>query len=501
MINIFENPSKYIEKLRQIKLVNIDSKTEFSGKSIAVIFPIKYCNANCKFCIFRSPVKKNNENSIKDELNEIGIEKSIEFINKSEIGYLLVSGGGEPFFKFDNLLKLIKEVNVNDIVVVTNGFWAKDYSRAVEYLEKMKKIQLHDKKNITIRVSIDRWHCENLGNKHIKNLIDIFAKKFNNDKEIKLKIHTISGDDTLYEILNKYKYNYDIEYKDEYSSDNYVLNKSNRRRATIKFCNEYKLEVEFAKLFKPNLEVDLKEEIISQYDVFMEDLLESQKGNFSTVINTDGTKGLDFLINYNGNVSTWANYQISNSPNLYKHNYDELMDKIYNDIISYSFLKEPFRNIIEIVNIVNPVAVKRAIGINIRDYFGMYLLYENKTLLYYYVMILKNYIKDNIVINIEQIPSELRKIIKLNKEDIIKLYKESNYSIVDQYMEREFLKEEWEDLFFLISRNHFEVSKDQIEKAIRYYNENTKEKFTKYEQIINNEDVNRYRRLLERFNA
>ena len=101
MINVFENPSIYIEKLRRIELVNINSKVEFSGKSIAVIFPTKYCNANCKFCIFRSPVKKNNEKSIRDELNEIGIEKSIEFINKSEIGYLLVSGGGEPFFKFD----------------------------------------------------------------------------------------------------------------------------------------------------------------------------------------------------------------------------------------------------------------------------------------------------------------------------------------------------------------------------------------------------------------
>ena len=49
MENIFENPQKYIQKLRNIHLIDTKKIKDFSGKSIAVIFLTKYCNADCKF--------------------------------------------------------------------------------------------------------------------------------------------------------------------------------------------------------------------------------------------------------------------------------------------------------------------------------------------------------------------------------------------------------------------------------------------------------------------
>ena len=233
----------------------------------------------------------------------------------------------------------------------------------------------------------------------------------------------------------------------------------------------------------------------------MEDLTKSQAGNFSTVINSDNTKGLDFLINYNGNISTWSNYQTYNSPNLYIDNYSNIVNKVFNDLISYSFLKEPLDNIMQIVEKVNPIAVKRAIGINIRDYFGMYLLYENKTLLYYYVILLKKYISENIIINLEQIPREIKDVIELEEEDLIEFYNESEYTIITQYKEREFIKEEWEDLFFLISKGHFILNNMQLKEAVDYYNKNTRQKYKNYKEIFKNNDENRYRRLLKRFNV
>ena len=382
MKNIFDNPAKYIHQLERIQLIDIKKEIEFPGKSIAVIFLTRYCNADCKFCIYKSPMKKIKEDNREDELDEFGIEKSIEFINKSNIGYLLISGGGEPFLKTKHILTLIKRTNVRDIVIVSNGFWAINYEKALDTLNTIYNLQKEYNKKITIRISIDKWHSENLGTNHIKNIIDIFAKKFHNSSEFKLKIHTIKNDDTIFDIIKKNGFNCNIKYQTEYSSDNKTLNKANRHRVFLEILNNYELEIEFAKLFKPDLEVDLNNSIEEQFKVFMEDLLKSQIGNFSTVINTDNTKGLDFLINYNGNISTWANYQTYNSPNLYIDDYQIINNKIFNDLISYSFLKEPLSNIIQIVEKVNPIAVKRAIGMNIRDYFGMYLLYENKTLLY-----------------------------------------------------------------------------------------------------------------------
>ncbi len=500
MENVFLNPTMYIKKLRKIQLLNVKRDIEFPGKSIAVIFLTRYCNADCKFCIYKSPIKQINKNSRENELDKIGIGKCIEFINKSNIGYLLISGGGEPFLKIEHIFDLIKKTNVKDIVIVTNGFWANNYYKALDILNKIQKIQNEYEKKITIRVSIDKWHSKNLGVSHIKNMIDIFRSHFNNNN-FKLKIHTIMDDKTIFNILNKNNYKYTIKYQEKYSSDNTILNKSNRHRMFLQFLNGYELEIEFAKLFEPDLEVDLNNGIEKQINVFTEDLVKSQAGNFSTVINSDNTKGLDFLINYNGNVSTWANYQTYNSPNIYVDNYENILDKIFNDLISYSFLKEPLDNIMKIIKKANPVAVKRAIGINIRDYFGMYLLYEYKTLLYYYIILLKKYMSENVIINLEQIPKEIENIIKLSEDEILELYNESEYTIITQYKERKFLKEEWKDLFFLINKGHFILNDIQIKEAINYYNKNTGQRYINYEDIVINNDKNRYKRLLKRFNV
>lgn len=116
MENIFSNPMKYIEELRNIQLIDIQKDIEFSGKSIAVIFLTRYCNADCKFCIYKSPMKQIKEVTREDELDKVGIENSIEFINKSNIGYLMISGGGEPFFKIEHIFNLIEKTNVKDIM-------------------------------------------------------------------------------------------------------------------------------------------------------------------------------------------------------------------------------------------------------------------------------------------------------------------------------------------------------------------------------------------------
>ena len=72
MENIFSNPMKYIEELRKIQLIDIKNDIEFSGKSIAVIFLTRYCNADCKFCIYKSPMKQIKEVTREDELDKIG---------------------------------------------------------------------------------------------------------------------------------------------------------------------------------------------------------------------------------------------------------------------------------------------------------------------------------------------------------------------------------------------------------------------------------------------
>ena len=151
---------------------------------------------------------------------------------------------------------------------------------------------------------------------------------------------------------------------------------------------------------------------------------------------------------------------------------------------------------------MNPIAVKRSIGINIRDYFGMYLLYEHKTLLYYYVKLLKRYLYKDILINLNKLPIEIKEIIKLEDKKIIELYNKSEYNIFSQYKEKKFSEEEWEDLFFLIDKGHFPINKMQVKEGLCYYNKHTEQKYSTYKDIIKKCNINnRYERLLKMFNV
>lgn len=64
------------------------------------------------------------------EFSDYGFEKFINFLNASNNGYLLISGGGEPFEKKEYIFQTIKRAKTDRIVIVTSGLWAKNYTEA-----------------------------------------------------------------------------------------------------------------------------------------------------------------------------------------------------------------------------------------------------------------------------------------------------------------------------------------------------------------------------------
>ena len=142
--NIFIEPEKYIEEIiRKVRMPE-EKRRVFEGKSLASIFPTKFCDAGCAHCFFKSD--KDNMTMYpreRCEFSDYGIKKFIEFINKSNNGYLLVIGGGEPFKKYKNILEIIEKVKTDRLILVTNGIWGKDYREAkkviFELYEMFKK--------------------------------------------------------------------------------------------------------------------------------------------------------------------------------------------------------------------------------------------------------------------------------------------------------------------------------------------------------------------------
>jgi len=483
MINVFNNPTKYLNEIRDN--IQVDSYTHHTGKSMAVVFFTKICRAGCPFCFFRSDSNENVEIIEEQEFSREGFDKLISFINSSNIDVLQISGGGEPFEKPEYILETIEKANVGKIIIVTSGYWANNYENAKKFIKEMEDIlkKRKDDLNIVLRVSVDKFHVSRIGDDKVKNIIHVFENNILNNPKFSLSIHTIEDDIAVNNIIK------DIGCK--------VVSEAKIKANSSKNFNRYVfitgkgliVSVETAKLFLSNLKVDIKnlEKKQNSFAVFYRDLEENQKGNFSLYIDEQGDVGLDYLISYNGNVTTWGNYQRYDVPNLYIHSPQEIIDLLYKDVVSYSFLKESFSYRNNIVREVNPRAADRSILINIRDYSGTYMLEEDNTLLYYAINMVKNYVEKGIVNedDIKKLSPELIKVFGMKKDDIIEMYKNSEYNIFEQMKGNEFSKERWQDVFELVKLGHYNVSQIQLQNAGEYYYEMTGEKIEVKNEVVN----------------
>lgn len=61
MVNIFDNPEKYLRELRAAPLISPDKATkyanEFNGLSIAYVWLTRSCPLNCEYCFFKSGMR------------------------------------------------------------------------------------------------------------------------------------------------------------------------------------------------------------------------------------------------------------------------------------------------------------------------------------------------------------------------------------------------------------------------------------------------------------
>ena len=137
------------------------------------------------------------------------------------------------------------------------------------------------------------------------------------------------------------------------------------------------------------------------------------------------------------------------------------------------FLRKGYENRNNIVAEVNPLALLRAQAVNLRDYFAAFLLEEDNTKLYYAIRSVQSFLSDYFITedDLSIYSPELSASIKSPVQDLKQLYHESDYDILEQYLnESKFEKEKWEDIFLLVSLGHYKVSKERLEAKIAFYN-------------------------------
>lgn len=473
----FANPQEYRDLILNHVKVPVD-KQRYSGKAFICVSFTRFCPVGCNFCFFSSK-QANRKKTILDAFDENGIQKFIDFANEADLGYLLVSGGGEPFIEKESLLKVVEQVRSDKIVLVTSGNWAKTKTGASNYIMKIYdafKRRSHNT-DLVIRVSVDEEHARNgLGLDPAYNLIEIFEQSFLAEKNFTLQFHTLFDDTCIEEFLDKVKTKIVAIEEHTLRSDARTVVKISPAEKTIVFNSGLRLKIGYAKVFYSNIKVNLNAPGIIERNlkVFQQDLNESEGNNPSILTNTNGDLGLDFWVNFNGNVTTWGNQVPDNIYNLYEDDYNTVADNTFADPISLAYLEKGDNYRSGIVYEVNPRAVVRSKATNIRDYAGALVCEEELTRLYLSVRVLQDYIKEGRISeqNIKSWPIELQQLISCNQGALKDAYKNSKYSIVDQYINKDsFDINGWQDFLDLINLGHYELTDEQRDNAFKYFND------------------------------
>jgi hypothetical protein len=225
-------------------------------------------------------------------------------------------------------------------------------------------------------------------------------------------------------------------------------------------------------------------------EVYQKDLVESEDGNSSIVTNKIGQPGLDFWVNYNGNVTTWGNQYLDNLFNIYTDSTEYIIQNTLSDPAALSFIEKGAAYRDKIISEVNITAVIRSKSVNIRDYTGALMFDEARTRLYYTVRVLQDYIAEGrINLQGKQLSETLKFILSTDKEDLIKAYKNSEYTIVEQTIEKGFDENYVLDIMTWVKLGHYEISDHKKAKLLNFYNLHSQSPIS-YEDLNKVEDYN-----------
>ncbi len=483
--NPFTNPGFYRKLMLRHDLVTYNTQ-EYAGKSFMCVFFTRFCGVGCPFCFFKSAPARNAV-TVADEFNEDGINRFIDFCNQANLGYILISGGGEPLTQKRAILRTITEVETNRIVLVTSGNWALNKDAALRCLEEIDSAIKARKTpcKVTVRVSVSAGHAIKLGIIPARNLIQLFESEYSDHPYLKFQIHGFEDDPMFPKVLAHFP-GHDLDYnRGSRASDDEAVIKVIPQKIHVKLPSGYGFIAGISKIFGSDLRPNLHkiESLYNTIKIFERDLEESEDNNSAVLFNTDGNKGLDWSLNYNGNICLWQNQVNDNQWNIYEDSFSTVLHETFRDPITLSYIENGSKYRETIVAEVSPRAVLRLKSISLRDYSGTVVFEEEKTRLYYAIRVLQDFFKNGRVVQdqLDKLPEEIRQLIVGSTEMAKELYYKTNYTIIDQYKRRKFHSVEWRDLLELIKLGHYDLTSEQIQEALAYYNSRTDLK--KYEAI------------------
>lgn len=477
--NPFFQPRLAREQILAEPLVTADP-SRYMGKSIVYVFFTRHCGVGCPFCFFKSP-PPNGEVTIADEMNDEGISKYIDFCNEANVGYLGISGGGEPLNHRQATLRSLKEIECHRIVMNTSGSWAMSEQAARKYLGEMANAIENRKKpaKVVVRLSVSSGHSIKLGIKPALHLIRIFQTEYRDHPYFEFQLHGFKGDPTLQRINEALPGSQFIDWiHNRTSADDQVV-KYMPERCLLLLNDGFRITTGITRIFISDLRPNLHnfKDCAKRAKIFMEDLCDSEDFYPTVVQNQQGIPGIDWAFNYNGNICAWTNQVNDNQLNIYQDNYKKVLETTFRDPLMLSIIEKGTIYRDRVVAEADPLAVRRLRAISLRDFSGTILFEEEKTRLYYTLRVLQDYRREGRWIADASLPEPLQTLIEGTKEDLLRLFHQADYTIIDQQKAKgPFQEQEWKDLLELIRLGHYNLTENQISEALDYFNSHSQQK-------------------------
>lgn len=450
---------------------------EFNNRPTIYVFPTRFCPVGCSFCYFASPMgaKKTRENAFDGE----GVERFIQFTEDSHPAGIVVSGGGDPFVELEKVLEIVKRAKTDKITLVTSAFWATRGDKADAIVRRVFQAAQENpnKPEVILRLSIDVEHMVRVPLKSYLYVVDAFSRNLREytGGKFKLMVHSLLGDTAMGQLetaLNERAAMGEPGLKVVEGGELDVV------KSRMVLANGLVVDIRRVDVFHSNLKIDLNnislEEVRRNYEAWIAKSLYKLKDPKGIVrsgiqVNAFGEYALDFLLNYDGLMEVWASSSPDNVSNMYGESYEEFRKKALADVITLAQLEKGIQYVKGIVDEVNPIAMDRAVAINIPDWFSRIAFQEAKTRLYASVRILQDYLAEGRISReeFEAFPEDIRRLVSLSPADLQRFYRESEHNIIHQYLERPGVKvEDLIQLYELVLLNHYEVTDCQMRDTV-----------------------------------
>lgn len=501
--NIFDDPAAYRKELLGKGDFLLPSEENFSAKSLICVFFTRFCGVGCPFCFFQSPIREKSD--IRDNFNRDGVEKLIEFARDTNVGYLQISGGGEPFLEKEAILESIRRVDSADrIILVTSGMWATSKKGAAKWLRDLKEALDSRERptRLSIRLSVSEGHSIKLKNAPLINLLELFQEEYWGEPNFTLQLKTFVGDSVLYDQIEEHFGGFELKEIGADQSDDSNLIKIMPWKSLITLPSGFQVICGKSRVFGAGLRPNMNdhESIRHTVEVYDHDTEKSQKFMPSVVFDSEGRKGFDWIVEYNGNICTWQNRLQDSLMNIYEDDYEAVVAGTMRDPISRSFVEKGALYRDRIISEVSPKTVDLMKAVGVRDYAGNMLFQDEKIQLYYNIRVIQDYLAEGKVTPgfVERLSPPLRGAIALDKKFLSEQYRKGEYSIIDHEMSVNSDPQRFRDFLELVKLGHFEVCDRDVDRALAHYREISGEDVFSLDQITHEAGLDVERRLTDR---